>query len=68
MDIKNLLILLTVCQINYAARKETTGLFTQLLGRNAPFKSYSGYKDIDWYMSPVDASIYYSLFLSEIES
>lgn len=66
MDIKNLLAFLICLQTVLAARSNTTDLFTKFLGRNAPFKSYSGYKDIDWYMSPADASIYYSFFLSEI--
>ena len=58
-----LLLLLTP---SHASLTETSAFYNKLIGYTLPYKSYSGYEDIDQYFTNKEASIYYSLWQSAL--
>lgn len=42
--------------------KNTTDFFRLKVGHDLSFETYSGYEDINWYISNQTASMYYSLW------
>lgn len=66
MRIIILLTLISVCTYfgHCGAFSEVTNVYNQLFtpNRTLPYKIFSGYEDINWYISGSQASIYYSLW------
>lgn len=55
-------IITAVISLIDCSRVNVTRLYSDLLGKNLTYQAHSGYEDINWYASPSQASVYYSVF------
>ena len=62
MKINSLIIITIFVVFATASRQNVTDFYSGFLDYDLTYQAWSGYEDVDWYISSSEASVYYSLW------